>query len=348
MNKKEKFASITAGLGEVLDRIEPRATESAPRTAPGQLMAFRNEMVAYEVKIAALETKVKDLETTAIPVAEISPNPWQPRRVFDEAEIQKLAGSIAEVGLIQPVIVRSVSNADTLSGSESVSNADTLSGEKIVGIPDTRYQIVAGERRWRAHKTLGYIDIKAIVIQVTDEEMAALALAENFDREDLTAYEIGVAIKNAESAYPNRKSLAGALGINRTDLYKYLSFFQLPAFIIDDLELRPGLLGRHAAEDISAIIKKHGDRATQSLRQLWPRVISGELDQGKIAALIEAAVTRGDKIPVQRDIRKLFVGKEQAGSITRDAGKLKIEIKVAALTTEKETELRSFVERMFS
>lgn len=337
MSKKDKFASISAGLEEALDKIEAKPSCAPfPRTAPGQLMAFRNEMIAYEEKIAALEAKVKDLETTTISVALISPNPWQPRKVFDEAEIQKLAGSIAEIGLIQPIVVRSVSNVDTHGApKESVSNVDT------------RYQIVAGERRWRAHKLLGLSEVKAVVIETTDEEMAALALAENFDREDLTAYEIALAIQNAESAFPNRKSLANALGINRTDLYKFLAFFQLPDFVISDLEQQPGLLGRHAAEEIAASIKKHDQPAIDALEKIWPRVKSGDLDQGKIASLIETSISRGTQAPIQRDIRKLFVGNEQAGSITRDAARLKIEIKAAALTPEKEAELRAFVEKMF-
>jgi len=286
-------------------------------------MAFQWEMTAAEDRIKELESRVKDLETTSIPIREITPNPWQPRRVFDEAEIQKLAGSIAEVGLIQPIVVRRVGSSNT-------------------------FQIVAGERRWRACQKTGKGDIKAVVIEATDEEMSALALAENFDREDLTAYEIALAIKDGEKAFPNRKSLASALGINRSDLYDYLAFFSLPQFVIDDLEAAPGLLGRSAAKEIKVFIEKHGDPAIKALQHLWPRVKSGDLDQGKIIVMIESAISRGNQTPVQRDIRKLFVGKEQAGSIVRDPGKLKIEIKSTALTPEKEADLRQFVERMFA
>jgi ParB family chromosome partitioning protein len=324
MSKKDKFAGISAGLGEALDKL-PVATEAEkPRTAPGQLIAFRNEMIAYEDKITALEARVKDLESTAIPVADISPNPWQPRRIFDDTEIQKLAGSIAEIGLIQPIVVRSVGN------------------------PNTQFQLIAGERRFRAIKSLGRSDIKAIVIEASDEEMAALALAENFDREDLTAYEIALAIKNAEAAFPNRKSLAAALGINRSDLYSFLAFFALPEFILQDLEKNPALLGRDAAKDVKVVLERHGESAVSPLGTLWPRVKSGDLDQGKIAGLIEAAVTKGTKVTTERDIKKLFVSGQQAGSITRDSSNLTVKIRTVALTPEKEVELRAFVEKMFS
>lgn len=321
MSKRiEEMLAKTQGIRAAKDIPESEVVRSsAPKTAVGTMAAWQ----ASQARIDELEKQLAEVGVDiAIPVSNITPNPWQPRRVFDEGEIQKLAGSIAEIGLIQPVIVRSVGNPDT-------------------------YQIVAGERRWRACRMLGKDSIAAIMIEATDEEMAALALAENFDREDLTAYEIALAIRNAESAFPNRKSLASALGINRTDLYKFLAFFQLPGFVIDDLESNPGLLGRDATEDIAASIKKQGDRAVEALRHLWPRVKSGEIVQGKIAGLIEASVTRGEHVRAERDIRKLFVGKEQAGSITRDTSGLTIKIRSAALTPEKESELRQFVEGMF-
>ncbi len=330
----EKMLAKTQGIRAARDIPDSEVVRSAtPKTAVGTMAAWQ----AAQIRIEELESQLAESgEDRRIPVAAIAPNPWQPRRVFDLSELNKLAESIAEVGLIQPVIVRSVGNPNI-----------SPPGEECVGIPNTRYQLVAGERRWRAHKILGKVDIKVIVIEATDEEMAALALAENIDRQDLTAYEIALAIRNAESAFPSRKSLAACLGINRSDLYSYLAFFSLPGFIIDDLDAAPGLIGRDAAKDIKSAIDNHGARAEVALRSLWPRVKSRDIEQGKIAALIEASLTRSEHVRTERDIRKLFVGKEQAGSITRDASKLKIEIKAAALTPESEAELRRFVEGMF-
>lgn len=339
MGLKDKLKAKSAGVREQVDAEMARMPSEKlnhPRTAIGQAGAFQVEISKSDARIRELEARVKELETTAIPSDDISPNPWQPRRVFDEAEIQKLAGSIAEIGLIQPVIVRSVGITNT--------STDSLGS---VGNTNTHHQIIAGERRWRACRTLGMASIKAIVLEATDEEMAAMALAENFDRTDLTAYEIALAIKNAETAFPNRKSLASCLGINRSDLYDYLAYFSLPPFVIDDLEVAPGLIGRAAAKELCVTLKKHGDRAVDAIRHLWPRVKSGEIDQGKIAGLIEASVTRGEHVRAERDIRKLFVGKEQAGSITRDTSGLTIKIRSAALTPDKENELRQYVEGMF-
>jgi len=311
-------------------------------------MAFQSEMMAAEDRIKILEERVQDLESTGIDVNAITPNPWQPRRVFDEEAIRELASSIAEVGLIQPIIVRRIqsvgSSNTTKADSESVGSSNTS-----VAVPGAQYQLVAGERRLRAHKLLAQPSIKVIVAEVTDEEMAALALAENFARTDLTAYEIAVAIRNAESAFPNRKSLAACLGINRSDLYDYLAYFNLPEFVIADLNRNPALLGRTAAKELSVGIKRHGDAAIVKLEELWPKVLSGKLEQGRVALIIEAALDRGSRpVRTDRDIRKLFIGKEQAGSITRDAAHLAIKIRSAALTPESEAELRAFVEKMFS
>jgi ParB family chromosome partitioning protein len=341
---KNKSASALA------DMTERPVQARRPVTSPGQLMAFQSEIMAAEDKIKALEAKVKDLEETAIEVGSITPNPWQPRKIFNEAQIQKLAGSIAEIGLVQPVLVRRVGSSDTLSQGVKVSAVPTLlvGSSESVGSADTSiYQLVAGERRVRAHRLLGKEKIKAIIVDVSDEEMAAIALAENIDREDLTAYEIATAIRAAESAFPNRKSLASCLGINRTDLYAYLAFFTLPSFVIEDLESEPGLLGRGAAEDIASVLKTHGDDAREALKHLWPRVKSGDLEQGRVAGLITTSVSK--KAPSStsvRDVKPLLLSGKRAGTITRDDKTLTVKIQVSALPPERESELLDFLERL--
>lgn len=325
----EKMLAKSAGIRGVKDIPESEVTVQAkPKTAVGTMAAWQ----AAQQRIAELEASGF---TVPLAIDAISANPWQPRKVFPEAEIQALADSIAELGLIQPIVVR-----------KSVSTPDTFSPEKSVLIPDT-FQLVSGERRFRAHRLLGKEDIKAIVIEVSDADMAMMAMAENIAREDLTAYEISQSIASVQDQFKTTKRLAESIGINRTDLYKYLSFADLPDFVRIDLDVTPGLLGRDASAGIMSVIKKHGDAAIDALANFWPRVKSGDLDQGKIAATIEAAVTRKEAVKTDRDIKKLFVGKEQAGSITRDGSGFTLKIKAAALTPEKETELRSFVERMF-
>ena len=316
--KKNLNIRSTAEISEseVLDAKQ----NHRPRSGQGSF-AQRQRL---EDRIRELEARVGESEGRLIPIENIAPNPWQPRRIFDNEELQKLAMSIGEIGLVQPIIVRSVSNRDT------------------------GFEIIAGERRWRAHQLLGRDAIKAIVLDVADADMASFALAENIDRADLTAYEIAVAIRNAEQMFPSKTSLASSLGLNRTAVYKYLAFFKLPSFIIDDLEVNPGLLGRDSADSIASVLGNGGNQALSSLQAIWPRVKSGDLDQGKIVSTIQVAMKNRVELRSGRDIKKLFVGSKQAGTITRDDAALTVKIRAAALTPEKEVELRSVVERMFS
>lgn len=341
MSFKDKLKAKSAGLGAAVDAemANSKPVERAhPRTAVGQAGAFQLVISESDRRIAELEEKIKNLEETSIPLSSIAPNPWQPRRVFDEEQIRKLADSISEIGLIQPIVVRSVGIPNTSSDREG--------DVKSVGNPNT-FQIVSGERRLRAQRLLGSGTTKAVVVEISDEEMALMAMAENISRTDLTAYEISLAIRSVQSQFKTIKRLAESVGINRTELYKYLAFADLPSVVQADLDSSPAILGRDAAMEIMASIKKHGQPAIDTLLKLWPRVKSGDLDQGKIASLMEATVTRGEPLKTDRDIKKLFVGKEQAGSITRDGSGFTLKIKAAALTHEKETELRRFVERMF-
>jgi len=316
MSRLDKMMAKTQGIRAAKDIPASEAPPpTGPRTAVGSMAAWQ-----------AAQRRIEELEaqgtSSMIAIDQIVPNPWQPRRVFREEDIMKLSESIADIGLIQPVAVRRVPNRDT------------------------GYELVAGERRLRAHKLLGQPEIKAVIIVVPDEDMAAMALAENMDREDLSAYEIAIAIQNAERAFPNRKELAKSLGMGRADLYRYLSFFQLPDFIRSDLDANPSLMGRDAAEALSAVIKRHGDKASEAVSRIWTRFKAGEIDQGKLAPTVEAAATHGKSARTDRDIKKLFVGKEQAGSITMDASSLTIKIRRAALDPSKEDKLRAFVDHL--
>lgn len=104
----------------------------------------------------------------SIPVKKISPNKFQPRRVFDEEALEELASSIEQYGILQPIVLRKALNG---------------------------YELVAGERRWRASKLAGITDIPAIIKEYTDSEMIEIALIENIQREDLNAIEEALAYR---------------------------------------------------------------------------------------------------------------------------------------------------------
>jgi ParB family transcriptional regulator, chromosome partitioning protein len=317
-NIREQLLAKTAGI-KATDARKPDATRRASRTetAPGMAGA-----------LAAAQLRVQELESSGassqLSVGDVLPNPWQPRRVFNESKLSELAESIREVGLMQPIVVRRV---------------------------DAGYQIIAGERRWRAHKMLGLESIGAVVIECTDQDMAVLALVENVSRDDLTDYEISVSIRRSEQEFPDRKRMAEALGMSRAGLYRYFAFESLPAFIKKTLDLQPTLLGGHAAQDIVATLKKHGDDGERAASELWPDVVSGDLPQGKFAASVAALATKrrssGD-VGGGRSIEKFFAGRQQAGNITKDLGSFTVKIKTTMLTEDQEREIRDVIGRLFS
>lgn len=112
--------------------------------------------------IDAIEKKAPTLSQVQIPLNEIRPNPYQPRKHFDEEKLNELAQSIKEHGIFQPIIVK----------------------QSVQG-----YEIVAGERRFRAASIVGLPDVPAIIVEFTDQQMMEIALLENIQREDLNAIE---------------------------------------------------------------------------------------------------------------------------------------------------------------
>ncbi|SDR60934.1 ParB/RepB/Spo0J family partition protein [Paraburkholderia tuberum] len=284
-------------------------------------------MPGITASLAAAQLRVQELERqgveSEIALGAIVPNPWQPRRQFNEDKLAELARSIAEAGLLQAVVVRRA--------------GDT-------------FELVAGERRWRAHKLINKEAIRAVVIECTDEDMAALALMENVTRDDLSDYEIAIAVRRAESEFPNRTRLAKVIGISRSDLYRFLSFDDLPDFVKKDLDLKPSVLSAATAHEIALAVKKGGEAAIKALEELWPGVVSGELVQTKVAAAISAAVIRGAPTADagDRSILKIFAGKVQAGSITKDVKGLTFKFKAGVVTEEQEHELREYIGKMFS
>jgi len=315
-NMREQLLAKTSGIRKTSSINEDEVKRSnRTQTAPGLAGA-----------LAVAQLRVQELESTGVasqlPVAGILPNPWQPRRVFNEAKLAELAESIREVGLMQPIVVRRVADD---------------------------YQIVAGERRWRAHKMLDLDTIKAVVADCSDSDMAVLAMVENISRDDLTDYEIGVSIRRSEAEFPNRKRLAEAMGLSRAGLYQFLAFDNLPDFIKSDLDIQPRLLGGTAAQAIAAAIKKHGENGVDAAREIWPLLVKGEMDQGKVAAAITALATRQTSSAGTsgRSIEKFFAGREHAGSITKDISNFTIKIKTGVITEAQEIQIRQLIGQMF-
>jgi len=256
-------------------------------------------------------------------VDQIAPNPYQPRRAFPQQELEELAASIAEAGLLQPISVRQIGD---------------------------RYQIIAGERRWRAYKLLGRPTIEALVIPVEESDMAVLALVENMDRADLSDYEIGKALRQIEGLFPTRKKLAETLGLNREDMYRYYAFEHLPKPILARLDANPRLLSRAAASDIKRTMQsiEPPSLMLELFNRAWDLLEAGLLEQTKIAHFLsrEFRIIKEGNPARRHDTQTLARDGKSVGSISRDSKHLVIKLKVDALSDENEARLRSFVEQL--
>lgn len=161
-----------------------------------------------------------------IEVTRIVPNPDQPRRTFDEETLAELAASIAELGVVQPLTLRLADDGD--------------------------YQIIAGERRWRAARISGLRTVPAYVRTVSDSEMTEMALIENIQREDLNAIEVALGFKKLIDTYHlTQERLSERLGKKRATIANHLRLLRLPAEI--QLGLRDRKLDMGHARAILAI-----------------------------------------------------------------------------------------------
>ena len=141
-----------------------------------------------------------------VPVAQIKANPNQPRREFDQTALQELADSIAEIGIIQPITLRKMD--------------------------DDTYQIIAGERRFRASQLAGLTSVPAYIRTADDENVMEMALIENIQREDLNSLEIALAYQHLIEQYGlTQERLSERVGKKRTTIANYLRLLKLPAQI---------------------------------------------------------------------------------------------------------------------
>ena len=154
------------------------------------------------------EEKIQDGEVIQnLKIIEVEPNKEQPRRSFDEESIEELASSIKEYGVIQPIIVTKQNDY---------------------------YQIVAGERRWRASKKAGLAEIPAIVREYDKQKNSEIALIENIQRQDLNPIEKAMAIKELLDTYElTQQKLADKLGISRSGLANTVRILNLSPKVID-------------------------------------------------------------------------------------------------------------------
>lgn len=299
-----------------------------------KLLAEKSAQDQEKLKNDYLGSNSRDIFVTGantyvqIALENIKPNKFQPRMVFDELELQSLANSIKELGLLQPIIVRS-------------------SGES------NQYEIISGERRYRAFQLLEKPYIDCIVMDATDEKNSLLTLAENINREDLTDYEIAKSVIAFKNGFPNKSEYANTLGISRQDLYRLLSFEKLPLEIQQRLDNSPTLLTAKTAEQIGQFIKNNdiaSEKMVEILNEVLDLVLTEGLKQNGILNEIEIRVkgNKGNNIKNGNRTVKIFaIDGKKVGQIKKNLNKTTIEFSNDILDQHQQA-IEKFFETLIS
>jgi ParB family chromosome partitioning protein len=191
------------GLGRGLGALIPESPRLADGDTPRGPDSAAGPVPPGSADSAAVPVEVFGVRYTEIPISAITPNPRQPRRSFDEDALEELAESIRQVGLLQPVVVRAAGPG--------------------------RYELIMGERRWRASQRAGLTEIGAIVKQTQDNDLLRDALIENLHRQQLDPLEEAAAYQQLLQDFgATHDQLAQKIGRSRPHISNTLRLLNLP------------------------------------------------------------------------------------------------------------------------
>lgn len=233
---------------------------------------------------------------TELPVDSITPNPQQPRKDFHDNSLQDLAGSLRQSGLIQPVVVRRLGQG---------------------------YQLIVGERRWRAAKLAGLSEIPAVVREATDAQTLELALVENLLREDLNPMEEAEAYQRLLSEFGwTQEELAQRVGRDRSTIANCLRLLKLPEGIQADLRSGQLTMGHARALLSLASTEEQLRLREQILAHSWSvRTTEEGVQHRRVKPTRRAGRRSAEMVAVEDSLRSALatrvrvIGTERAGRI---------------------------------
>lgn len=248
-------------------------------------------------------------------LADIRPNPFQPRTEFDEEALNELATSIKSIGIVQPITVRSVENG--------------------------KYEIIAGERRYRASKLAGLVTIPAYIRKTEDESLLELALIENIQREDLNAIEVAISYQRLiDECSLTQDGLSDRVGKKRATIANYLRLLKLPAQI--QLAIRDKKISMGHARAIISIedvdtqfmifeqILKY-DFSVRKVEEIVRELANPKPEEEEIVPVAEKTVRKtneiGDYIELQKQLSRCFDTKVELKRNENGRGKIVIAFK---------------------
>lgn len=263
-------------------------------------------------------TFLTNTEVIFLPVDKIKTNPYQPRRFFDRSGLDELASSIREYGVMQPISVRLINGCS--------------------------YELVAGERRLRASKLAGRPTIPAIMVNITDQDSAILAIIENLQRQNLNFWEEAEGFQNLIHDYGfTQEEMATRIGKSQSTIANKLRILKLPK-AVQKLMLENDLSERHAR----ALLRIDNE---ETQLEILHKVIQNTLTVKKTEELIEAVLNKKADPPAKnkgrlrqymKDIRLFTNTIRQAVGIMNDSG---METSYDMRETDEGYEIRIFVNR---
>ena len=268
MTDKPKKSNESKHLGRGLSSLLGEVPVTPNRTA-GQDKTAQPDMASQTP--ASQKGQVRSL-----PIEWINPGPWQPRQQFDKEALAELATSIQQRGLIQPVLVRE--------------------NPQKPG----RYELIAGERRWRAAQLAKLHEIPAIISDLSDTEAAELSLIENIQRQDLSVIEEADGYQRLMDSHNyTQDALSAIMGKSRSHIANLLRLRHLPAPV--KALLAAGKLTMGQARPLIG---------NPDAGELAEKIVAGNLSARAVEALVKAGKnTKNQRLPVQKsaDIRALEV-----------------------------------------
>lgn len=230
-------------------------------------------MLENKLQITKAEKKEELKNITYLNIESVRPNPYQPRKQFSKASLEELCESIKQYGVIQPINVRKITS--------------------------NHYELVAGERRLRAATMAGLTEIPAIIVNVTDNDSAVMALIENLQREDLTYMEEAEGYNNLINEHGfTQEELAHKIGKSQSTIANKIRLLKLPPMVKKMLQDN-NLTERHAR----ALLKLHDE-------QLQLKVLKHVCEKGmnvkKTEELVERAIERFTRQEKEKTSEKKF------------------------------------------
>ena len=263
---------------EQTERMQAQPYSEAPAPAAISVLSpTGSEELPAQTDGAPVDRDISERTNYQVDISLLYPGRFQPRFSISQEGIDDLASDIARIGrLLNPISVR----------------------------PDDfgRYEIIAGERRWRACTLLGWQEIPVTLIG-SDEKMAIMAsLSENIQRQDLSEMEIGFYLKRMldEGIAPTKRELAVKVGIDRRSLYKYLAFTDLPSPLQQIVRQGPALFAASAAETMVDLCR---NGYTDRVHQAAHLILQGKLNTNTMRAWVTGhdRSRDPDRRPIVRD-----------------------------------------------